>query len=303
MKYKNVLVTGAGGLLGGYVTRELAPHAKVSGLDLAPEVAGITYTRGSIEDPVVVATAMAGQDAVVHVAARPNIWSGSGSEIIHTNVTGTWNVLETAERAGVKRVILTSSDSVVGYTVREGAMIPPSYLPVDAAHPLRPTDPYALSKKLCEEMGRCFVDRGKLEVVVLRPVYVLYPEFECEVKARAADPKGYKGPAAGGRQPAGGGPMWHYVDPRDLARAYRLALQAERPGFGPYFICGRTTLAPEPTVERFSAQTGKRPEVRNAQTYAANAFAPLYDLTAAEKSFGFVAEHDMRRLLYPAAKP
>ncbi len=206
MKYKNVLVTGAGGLLGGYVTRELAPHAKVSGLDLAPEVAGITYTRGSIEDPVVVATAMAGQDAVVHVAARPNIWSGSGSEIIHTNVTGTWNVLEAAERAGVKRVILTSSDSVVGYTVREGAMIPPSYLPVDAAHPLRPTDPYALSKKLCEEMGRCFVDRGKLEVVVLRPVYVLYPEFECEVKARAADPKGYKGPAAGGRQPAGGGP-------------------------------------------------------------------------------------------------
>lgn len=299
MRFKNVLVTGAAGLLGGYVTRELAAYAGVSGLDLAPDAPGITYTRGSIEDAAVVAKAMAGQDAVVHVAARPNIWSGSGSEIIHTNVTGTWNVLEAAEQAGVKRVILTSSDSVVGYTVREGAMIPPSYLPVDAAHPSRPTDPYALSKKLCEEMGRSFLDRGKLEVVVLRPVYVLYPEFECEVKARAADPTGYKGPAAGGRQAAGGGPMWHYIDPRDLARAYRLALQAARPGFGPYVICGRTTLAPEPTVERFAALTGHHPELKRPNAYAENSFAPLYDLTAAEKHLGFVAEHDMRSLLYP----
>ena len=83
-------------------------------------------------------------------------------------------------------------------------MIPPDYLPVDAGHPRRPTDPYALSKKLCEEVALSFAERGVLEVVVLRPVYVLYPEFEGEVRARAADPAGYKGPAAGGR-PGGRG--------------------------------------------------------------------------------------------------
>lgn len=302
MQFGNVLVTGAGGLLGSYVVRELKARTRVSGLDLTAAVSEIIYRQGSIENPETVAAAMKGQDAVVHIAARPNIWSGAGHEIIHTNVTGTWNVLELAEKAGVKRVILTSSDSVVGYTVREGAMIPPSYLPVDGAHPLRPTDPYALSKKLCEEMGRSFADRGKLEVVVLRPVYVLYPEFECEVKARAADPKGYKGPAAGGRQPAGGGPMWHYVDPRDLARAYRLALEAASPGFGPYFICGKTTLAPEPTIERFAALAGCRPEVRRPEVYAEAPFSPLYDLHAAREKLGFVAEHDMRGLLYPAGK-
>ena len=58
-------------------------------------------------------------------------------------------------------------------------------------------------------------------MVVLRPVYIFYPEVECEMIARASDPAGYKGPAAGGRQPADGGPMWHYVDPCDLARAHR----------------------------------------------------------------------------------
>lgn len=297
MRFQNVLVTGAGGLLGGYAVAELKDRCQVSGLDLLP-AEGIPHVVGSIEDPDAVARACEGIDAVVHIAARPNVWSGSGREIVQTNAVGTWNVLEAAEKAGVKRVIVTSSDSVIGYTVFEGAMIPPDYLPVDAGHPRRPTDPYALSKKLCEDMARSFADRGRLEVTVLRPVYVLYPEFEAEVKARAADPTGYKGPAAGGRQPAGGGPMWHYVDPRDVATAYRCALEAEDPGFGPYFVCGPTTLAPEPTVERLRAKTGRDAEVRDPAPYRANPHAPVYDLSAAEHRLGFRAAHDLRRVLY-----
>ncbi len=301
MSLGKVLVTGAGGLLGGYVVRELAGRATTAGLDLAEPVKDLgvaSFTRGSIEDPAAVTRAMQGQDMVVHIAARPNIWAGTGHEIIHTNVTGTWNVLEAAEKAGVRRVVVTSSDSVVGYTVAEGAMLPPDYLPVDVEHPLRPTEPYGVSKKLCEGIARAFADRGRLEVVVLRPVYVLYPEFECEVVARAADPANYKGPMAGGRQPAGGGPAWNYVDPRDLARAFRLALEAPKSCFGPYFICGPTTLAPEPTIERLAARMGgRRVPVRRPEVYAANAFAPLYDLAGARDGLGFLADHDWRSLV------
>jgi nucleoside-diphosphate-sugar epimerase len=300
MRFRKVLVTGAGGLLGSYVLRELDGRADVCGLDIVEPRSPISFVHGSIEDPGAVACAMDRCDAVLHIAARPNIWSGSGHEIIHTNVTGTWNVLNLAEQAGVKRVVLTSSDSVIGFTVRSGSMIPPDYLPVDAAHPVRPTDAYALSKRLCEETARSFADRGRLEIVVLRPVYVLYPEFEREVKARAANPKHYVGPEAGGRQPAGGGPLWHYVDPRDLARAFRLALEAEKPGFGPYFISAATTLAPEPTVERLAAYMGRRIPVRQPGLYEQNPFAPLYDLEAAARHLGFTAEHDHRKLLYPS---
>src|SRR5262249_27512326 len=149
---------------GGYVARELAGKTQISGLDIASpaDATGIgTFTKGSIEDPAAVAAAIRGQEAVVHIAARPNIWSGQGHEIVHTSVTGTGNVLQAAEEAGVKRVILTSSDSVIGYTVLQGAMLPPDYLPVDEAHPRRPTDAYAISKKLCEELGRSFAERGK----------------------------------------------------------------------------------------------------------------------------------------------
>lgn len=300
MRFEKVLVTGAAGLLGRYVTAAIADCARVSGLDIAspPDGHGLAaFHTAGIENAAAVRAAVAGQDAVIHVAARPNIWSGSGDEIIHTNVTGTWNVLAAAEDAGVKRVILTSSDSVVGYTVLSGAMVPPEYLPVDAPHPTSPTDAYALSKKLTEEMARAFVARGKLEIVVLRPVYVLYPEFECEVVARAKDPAGYKGPAAGGRQPAGGGPMWHYVDPRDLARAYRLALLAEKPGLGPYFITGPNTLAPEPTIERLARLMGRRVPVKRPEVFETDPFAPLYDRSAAREHLGFEPQHDLRRRL------
>ncbi len=301
MQFETVLVTGAGGLLGQYVADELKAHgAGVSGLDLLPSKdSGMPFVRGSVEDAATVAKACQGKDAVVHIAARPNIWSGSGTEIMTTNVVGTWNVLAAAEEAGVKRVILTSSDSVTGFTVLQGSMLPPEYLPVDQDHPWNATDPYALSKVLCEDMGRSFSLRGKMEIIVIRPVYVLYPEFECEVRARAADPDNYKGPAAGGRQPAGGGPMWHYVDPRDLARAFRLALDVKKPRFAAYVISARNMLAPEPTIERLARMTGKRIPVKKPEVYSVNPFAPLYDLSPARDDLGFEAEHDMRRLLYP----
>lgn len=301
MSLGRVLVTGAAGLLGSYVVNEISGSADIVGLDIlpAPEAAKFeSFHDGSIEDIDVVRRAVQGCDAVVHVAARPNIWSGQPDEIIKTNVTGTWNVLQAAEQAGVKRVIVTSSDSVVGFTVLEGAMVPPIYLPIDNEHPLHPTDAYAVSKLLCENMARAYLDRGKMQVVVIRPVYVLYPEFECEVLARAADPLGYKGPAAGGRQPAGGGVMWHYVDPRDLACAFRLALEVANPEFGPFFISGPNTLAPEPTIARLAGRMGGRQiPVRAPEVYETSPFAPLYDLSGAQNLLGYTPTHDLRARL------
>ncbi len=228
----------------------------------------------------------------------PNIWSGTGERILHVNVMGTWNVLQAAEAAGAKRVILCSSDSVVGFTVMSGSMRAPEYAPVDAAHPLRPTDPYALSKLLGEEIGRSFVERGTLEVIALRPVFVLYEEMYGEVKARAKDPANYRGPAVGGPSSAGGGPLWHYVDPRDAARAFRLGLEAPAlPRFEGLFISAKSTLAPNPTIERLERYLERKVEVRAPGVYARNPHAPLYDLSRARDVIGYEAEVDLRHLI------
>jgi nucleoside-diphosphate-sugar epimerase len=67
------------------------------------------------------------------------------------SLLGTWNVLMAAAEQSARRVVICSSDSVIGFTVLVGAMCPPEYLPIDHRHPCRPTDPYGLSKLLCEE--------------------------------------------------------------------------------------------------------------------------------------------------------
>jgi len=120
------------------------------------------------------------------------------------------------------------------------------------------------------------------------------------VEARAGNPTGDNIAAPSGRQPAGGRLMLPYLDARDLARAFRLALEVKNPRFGAYVISARSTLAPEPTVERLARIMGRQIPVRKPEVYSANPFAPLYDLAPARDDLGFAAEHDLRSLLYPA---
>ena len=297
MKFEKVLITGTGGKLGTYVAAELQGHCDISGFDVRPARSVLRHRTGDITDAAAMAKACDGVDAVLHIAALPNIWSGSSEEIVRVNTMGVWTVLQAAEAAGVRRVVLCSSDSVVGFTVMSGSLKPPEYLPIDNAHPLNPTDPYAISKLLGEEIGRGFAARGSLEVIVLRPVFVLYPDMEGEVKARAADPKNYRGVSAGGPNPAGGGPVWHYVDPRDIAYAFRLALEVPKSRFARYFISADSTMAPEPTLDRLERVLGQMPALRRPEVYRLNPFAPLYDLAPARDELGFSARHDLRRVL------
>lgn len=298
--FENVLVTGANGLLGRAVVNEMTGRARVRGFDLAAGTAPIEWHTGDLTDPVAVAKAVEGQDAIIQIAAIPNIWSGDGRRIMQVNVGGLYQLLSAAEAAGVRRVVICSSDSVVGFTVKEGRMIPPDYVTVDMAHPLRPTDPYALSKLMGEEAGRSFANRG-MEIVVLRPVFVAYPEMYGEIQARAAAPESYRGTPAGGPSSAGGGPCWHHVDPRDAARGFRLALEMKNVVFDRFFLCANVTLAPEPTLERLRRVLGRLPEVRRPEVFARNPFAPLYDLDHSRDVLGFDAQYDARTIAVPAS--
>lgn len=294
-----ILVTGAAGLLGRHVVRDLLAHGHVvRGLDRRRADEDIEWHVGDVTSPELVAKAVADTDAVMHIAAIPNIWSGDGQTIMRVNLLGTYTVLDAAEAAGIKRVIFCSSDSVAGYTVREGRMLPPHYAPLDLDHPLLATDPYAISKVAGEDLVRAFALRG-MTAVALRTVFVAYPDMAGEIVVRAKDPANYKGPMVGGPSSAGGGPLHHHIDPRDLARAFRLALELKMaPGeFERFYLSAQVTLSPEPTLDRLRRLHGGSVEVRDPNIYAKQPFAPLYDLTHAAERLGFVAEHDQRHLL------
>lgn len=294
-----ILVTGAAGLLGRFVVRELRANGyEVRGFDRRASDESVESVVGDVTDASAVADAMHGIDAVVHIAAVPNIWSGDGRTIMHVNTLGTWLVFDAAEAQGIQRVVFCSSDSVAGYTVREGTMVPPRYAPLDLAHPLNATDPYALSKVAGEDIARAYALRG-MSVLALRTVFVAYPEMAGEIVARAKDPLNYHAPVAGGPSTAGGGPLHHHIDPRDLARAFRLALELpmQHGEFDRFYLSASVTLSPEPTVERLRRLHGDAVEICDPDHYRRNPFAPLYDLTHAATRLGFVPEHDQRHLL------
>ena len=296
MDFKRVLVTGAAGLLGRSIVDELRGRCAVSGFDLRAGAAPINWHLGNLTDAAAIAAAVKDKDAIVHAAAVPNIWSGSGEKIMQVNVLGVYLLLAAAEEAGVKRVVLCSSDSTVGFTVREGALRPPEYLPIDTDHPLNPTDAYGLSKLLGEEIGRSFALRGKLEVIALRPVFIAYPEMYGEIRARSASPQTYSGTAAGGPSSAGGGPCWHHVDPRDVAAAFRKALELKDVSFERFFISANVTLSPKPTLDRLREVLGALPPLHKPEVYEKNPFAPLFDLSRTRERLQFEPQFDARNI-------
>jgi nucleoside-diphosphate-sugar epimerase len=166
-----VLVTGASGLLGGAVARALVERGEdVRTLQRRPSgVAGARDVAGSVTDPDAVAAAVAGVDAVVHLAARVSL-AGPRTEFDAVNIGGTTTLLDAAERAGVTRFVQVSSPSVAhGGSSLVGVTAQP-------ADPARARGDYARTKAAAELLA---LDRdrgdGGLAVVAVRPHLVWGP--------------------------------------------------------------------------------------------------------------------------------
>jgi uronate dehydrogenase len=160
-----VLVTGAAGLIGGWLRAALPERGwALRSLDVVPltEVRpGEEHVVADVTDLAAVSDAATGASAIVHLAgiATESTWPA----ISHANIEGTYSVLEAARRAGVPRVVLASSNHATGYTPR-----PAQGLLTEADAPHRPDTYYGVSKATMEALGSLYVDRYGLDVVCLR---------------------------------------------------------------------------------------------------------------------------------------
>jgi nucleoside-diphosphate-sugar epimerase len=112
-----VLVTGAGGFLGGAIVKQLVDRGddvRSFSRNYYPELAqlGVEQIQGDIVDNTAVEAACNGVELVFHVAAKPGIW-GHYSDYYRTNVLGTQHVIDACKKHGVLRLVYTSSPSVV----------------------------------------------------------------------------------------------------------------------------------------------------------------------------------------------
>jgi nucleoside-diphosphate-sugar epimerase len=157
-----VLVTGSAGRIGQAVVRELkARGRRVRGFDLMPTGGADEFAVGDITDARAIAGAMEGVETLIHLAAVPDD-DDFLTKLLPNNVVGVYHVLETARRAGVRRLILGSSGQVVWWQRFTGP------LPIGADVPPTPRGWYAFTKVFLEAAGRGLAEGHGLSVVVVR---------------------------------------------------------------------------------------------------------------------------------------
>jgi nucleoside-diphosphate-sugar epimerase len=233
-----IFVTGGLGKVGRFVVQELTHSAhEVTVFDRlpGPERGAVKYLIGDIQDLGQVMEAMQGTEAVIHLAAIHNPHIATATVTYPINVIGTFNAHHAAFRLGIQRVVSASSNAIVGWSYGEN--FTPDYLPIDEDHPLRPEDVYGLSKEIGETVARSYALKG-LETVSLRPSGVVAPD---ELEQMRKD---------GGRTPAGFY-AYSYIDARDLAVAFRLALERPLPGATVMFVVADDSTVAEPLCDLY----------------------------------------------------
>jgi nucleoside-diphosphate-sugar epimerase len=159
---QSVLVTGSAGRIGQAVVRELKARGhRVRGFDLVPTPGADDAVVGSITDAAVVGRALAGVEAVVHLAATPDD-DDFLTKLLPNNIVGLYHVLEAARQAGVRRVALASSGQVVWWQRFTGP------LPITVDVQPTPRGWYAATKMFQEAAGRAFADGHGLSVIAAR---------------------------------------------------------------------------------------------------------------------------------------
>jgi len=253
-----VLVTGANGKVGNVTVRALKERGhKVRATDLhrgvfeRPLPDEPKYVQADLTDAGHAFAIMRKVNAVVHTAAIPEPTANPPQVVFQNNLMATFNVLEAAVRLGVKRFVNVSSETVPGFFFPERNFLP-DYVPVDEDHPIRPQDPYALSKYFGELLMDAAVRRSDIRCISIRPSWVQHEgNYERNLGPQVRDAAVL---SAG---------FWSYIDVYDLADALCLAVESDLPGHEVFYIASPDNAAGGDFAELVKTHYGDKVEVRS----------------------------------------
>ena len=297
---RRILVTGGAGFVGATLVRQLvAVGQRVRVFDNystgdPAHLAGVDaeLVEGDIRDSGALDAALAGIDAVVHLAAAGSVIMSITDPAANfdVNVLGTFRVLDAARRAGVERTVQASTG---------GALIGNATPPVDESSLPKPISPYGASKLAGEGYAHAFATSYGLRTIALRFANVYGPWSEKKSGVlnkffwaiRDGEPMVIYGDGSASRD-------YTHVD--DIARAIGLALDSDVPGGTVLHVASgvETTATQLADLCRAAAGAPDHPvEYRPARTGEVERNFASYDL--ASKMLGYAPsidrEHGIRR--------
>jgi dihydroflavonol-4-reductase len=247
------LVTGATGFVGSAVARALYQAgwqvralARIGSDRRNLRRLPIELATGDLNDAASLDEALRGCEVLFHVAADYRIGVTDPERLYRTNVQGTRNVLDAARRAGVARIVHTSSVATVG--------LPPDGSPGTEGTPVALADMighYKRSKFLAEELVREFVRAGA-PVVIVNPSTPIGPG---DVKPTPTGQIVLD--AAAGRTPAYVDTGLNVVHVDDVAAGHLLAFDRGR--VGERYILGGENMSLREILAQISRLAGRKP--------------------------------------------
>ena len=223
-----IVVTGGTGKAGRWTVNHLR-EAGHDVLNVDWQHDGSAHGRclvADLTDPGQCHEALAGAEALVHLAAIPAPQVRTPAETFRINMLSTYNVFAAAEANGLSRVVYASSETVLGLPFDE----PPAFAPIDEGHPPRPESSYALAKLAGEAIAPQFARRTGVPYVGLRISNIMephdyerFPDLWDDARSRRWN-------------------LWGYVDARDVALACELGLTADIEGAEVCIIAAADTV-------------------------------------------------------------
>jgi nucleoside-diphosphate-sugar epimerase len=278
---RKVLVTGGSGRAGKYVVRELvqAGHDVVN-VDRArpldplscPSIWLDLTEAGEVYD----AFAQVRPDAVCHVAANPSPSGFPRQQTFANNVLSTYHVMQAAGDSGVRRLIYASSEMATGWLTTDA--LPPRF-PFKEEDRVDSPNAYALSKYMGEVIADAMILRyPEMAICSLRINNIIDPERYDVLQYRRE------------HWPAGSGNFWSYIDVRDVATAFRAALEGESQGHEVFLIAAADTCLDMPTREAIEHHYG--PGAAFAADFGE--YQSAFDCHKIERFFGWRSAHSWR---------
>mgnify|MGYP001421905050 CR=1 FL=1 len=277
---QKVLITGAAGFVGHYLSDSLLEKYRVVGTDMAPENKNskVSYFPGNILDKKFLTELISDEkpEVIFHLAAKSQTWDRNVEEVFNVNVLGTINLYECI--LGVRRdtdynpkIFFISSSEVYGNTSD------PKNITEDS--PLFPTKFYSASKAASDRLSYSFTQSEKLDILILRPFThtgpgqgkgFVVPDFASQIAELEKDPN--KSELLVGNLE----PIRDYLDVRDVVSAYKAVIDKDWTPGESYNICSGKGVKIDEILETLLKLSDKKLNVKEDPSKLRVSDTPVY---------------------------